>query len=259
MFNLKQIIFKKKYQKIFNNIDIYPDDIFLVSYPKSGNTWLRFLIGNYLTSNKCDFNNSHLIIPDIHFNPEDCNYIKRPRFIKSHIPFTTKYNKVIYLVRDGRDVAVSYYFYMLKYGKIHKSTKFENFLEIFNSGNLDKYTLWSDHVKSWITNSSNNFFLLTYEELKKYPISSLANVLSFSEIAFDYKRILSAVNASSFDAMKKIEQKQHDQVSLFANSDPNIQFVRNGEIGEWKKFFTTESVENFINIHGDALKMLSYI
>ena len=63
---------------------ILPDDTYIVSYPKSGNTWVRFLIGNYITRGNYSFNNNNLVIPDLHMNPERCGDTSRPRFIKSH-------------------------------------------------------------------------------------------------------------------------------------------------------------------------------
>ena len=118
---------------------IYPDDTFIVSYPKSGNTWMRFLIGNYLTGNECSFENCHLITPDIHMNPEQCEKIDRPRFIKSHAPFLPQYPKVVYIVRDVRDVVVSYYHHALKHGSREESTSLEYFVDEFNQGNIDSF------------------------------------------------------------------------------------------------------------------------
>ena len=69
-------------------IELFPDDLFLVPYPKSGTTWLRFLIGNYLSANKLDFPDSYQdLITDIDNNPLQAIQVQRPRFITSHWDF----------------------------------------------------------------------------------------------------------------------------------------------------------------------------
>src|SRR5207253_5494584 len=96
-------------------LTIYPDDVFLVSYPRSGNTWTRFLIGNLLSINEpVNFANIESKIPEIYNNPNrKLRRLPRPRIIKSHEVFDPRYKKVIYIVRDPRDVAVSYYHWKL--------------------------------------------------------------------------------------------------------------------------------------------------
>lgn len=242
-----------------SKIKIFADDVFLVSYPKSGNTWLRFLIGNYLTGNQCDFKNSHLIVPDIHFNPEQCSQIRRPRFIKSHMPFTPNYSKVVYLVRDGRDVAVSYYFHLMKYRKITKETKFEDFLIDFNAGYIDGYTSWSSHVNSWLNKASDYFIVVRYEDLKANTLVKLIQILDFAGVPINQDAAIAAVDVSRFEKMKFTEKSQHKLFEKLANSDPSISFVRSGQVGDWKNFFTDELMNDFINIHGSALKSMAYL
>ncbi len=90
---LKHLFKARGNTKKFN---IKSSDIFLVSYPKSGNTWLRFLLGNYISTDIVDFTKSSLVIPDIDANPEQINLLKTtPRFIKSHFTYTADYPNVI--------------------------------------------------------------------------------------------------------------------------------------------------------------------
>ena len=92
---------------------IYHDDIFIVSYPKSGNTWLRFIIAYIKQGMQYDISFKYLekIIPDIYTSKEVIDSQKTGRIIKSHNTYFDYYNKTIYIHRDYRDVLVSYYFY----------------------------------------------------------------------------------------------------------------------------------------------------
>src|SRR5215472_10086604 len=90
---------------------VYPDDTFIVSYPRSGNTWTRFLIANLLHPDEpVTFANIETIIPDTSaLSSRALKRVPRPRLIKTHEYFEPRYRKVIYLVRDPRDMAVSLY------------------------------------------------------------------------------------------------------------------------------------------------------
>jgi hypothetical protein len=233
-----------------------PDDIFLVSYPKSGNTWLRFLIGNYLTHNKCDFNNCGEIVPDMYHNPVPIE-LQRPRIIKSHSPFTSEYSRVIYIVRDGRDVAVSYYYYALKFGFIDSNTQFTDFLLQFNAGTLDDFTPWNHHINLWLDRAKQDFLLIKYEDLKANTIHELTRVLKFANLPIDSNRLISAVKSSEFGNMQKLEK--HELVRAPGDIDPTIQFVRKGQIEEWRELFNEQLLADFIDCHGSALERLNYL
>src|SRR5437899_924402 len=88
------------------NLIVLPDDVFLVSYGRSGNTWTRFLIGNLIHPDEpVTFANIERVIPDIYCNSQKkIMNLPRPRLIKSHECFEPRYKKVIYIVRDPRDV-----------------------------------------------------------------------------------------------------------------------------------------------------------
>src|SRR6202047_4436661 len=68
------------------NVTVFPDDIFLVSYPRSGNTWTRFLLGNLIFSGgPVTFSNIESRIPEIYFNRDRAmRRLSRPRVLKSH-------------------------------------------------------------------------------------------------------------------------------------------------------------------------------
>jgi len=238
---------------------IYPDDVFVVSYPKSGNTWMRFLIGNYLTGNDCTFENCHRITPDIHMNPEYCSEVERPRFIKSHSPYHPRYPNVIYIVRDGRDVAVSYYHHCLKMQNIPSDTSFSEFLGSFNAGEVDEFGTWSDHVHSWLDQGADNMILVRYEDLLNDTESEFRRVLSFTGLSVDEAALSSALEASRFENMQRQERNQHDQLDVLKDSDASKRFVRKGKHGAWKNAFEERYYEAFLDTHASALQRLGYL
>jgi len=246
-----------------NQQTTFPNDvIFLVSYPKSGSTWLRFLIGNYLTNGQCDFTNYHQIVPDIHYNPEQLEKISDGpiiKFIKSHWPFTPDSKKVIYIVRDGRDVALSYYFHFLRKGK-QATWFFKEFLELFNTtSTLDKFTLWSHHVNEWLDNAPKDFMLVRYEDMQTNTNAELIRVLEFADIPVNQQTVTTAVEAAQFKRMQQLEKQQRSFDPTLAGSAPNQYAVRSGKVGESKSYFSDELMAQFIEVHGSALERLGYL
>jgi O-antigen chain-terminating methyltransferase len=244
-------------------IKILEDDVFLVSYPKSGRTWLRFLIGNYLSGNQADFPNSYQNwVPDLDYNPQQCCQLERPRFIQSHRSYTPEFIRIVYIVRDGRDVAVSYYFHALKFDQVQKDTSFEDFLEIFNTVGLGNLPIWSSHVESWLnqTQIEQKFLLIKYEDLTTNTVAELIKILEFAGLKVDNNVAKTAVEMSQFEKLQDYEKKQ-EQILFkdIADSNLSFKFFRRGQVGDYKNYFDENLLKNFIKYHGSTLKRLDYL
>lgn len=242
-------------------IELFPDDVFIVSYPKSGRTWLRFLIGNYLKNNELDFPDSYQdLVTDIDTNPLQTTLVERPRFITCHRPFTPAFNRVVYVVRDGRDVAVSYYFHLLKFKAFSKEITFEDFiLKIFDTalfGNIS----WSNHVSGWLDQASSNLILVKYEDIQKDPVWELTRILEFAGLSVDPKMAKASAEAANFENLKEYEKSQEKiNYKDLKNSDMSIKFFRSGKIGEYKNYFSDSLMSDFLEVHGSVLKRLGYL
>ena len=117
--------------KAERNFAVYPDDTFLVSYPRSGNTWTRFLIANLVHPEKnVSFKNIEKLIPDTSSQSNQAlKRTPRPRIIKTHQYFDHRYPKTIYIVRDPRDIALSYYDFQRKYMQINNDYPLERYVD----------------------------------------------------------------------------------------------------------------------------------
>jgi len=234
-------------------IDTLPDDLFLVSYPKSGNTWLRYLFAHYLSGDTApDF---LTLIPDIYKNLEQLADLPRPRYIKSHEPFCPEYPRVIYITRDGRDVAVSYYFYMQSRKRIPKGIAFEDYLKAFNADQLDPFSTWSVHVHSWLDQAPEQFLLLRYEDMKADIQTQFLRCLEFANIPVDMERVAFAIDCCNFERLQEQEKGWYQQLG----NTPLHPFFRKGTCGQWREFFTDEMVQEFMACHGSAMERLGYV
>ncbi len=218
---------------------ILPDDIFLVSFPKSGNTWSRFLLANLVyPEQRVSFGNLYKLIPD----PEDTSKrhfdrMPRPRVIKSHECFDPRYPRVIYIVRDPRDVVLSQYHYHRKVRQIEDNYPLEKFVARFLAGKTGVHGSWGENVTTWLVarRGRPDFLLLRYEDLLADTARELAKVASFLGIQANEERLSLAVQRSSADQMRKSEQEESQRATLTKGSRKDISFVRAAKAGGWKK------------------------
>lgn len=253
--------------------EIRDSDIFIVGFPKSGNTWIRFLIGNYINANKCDFKNIHRTVPGLVEHTSICNELRDPRFMSSHFSlgafreFISHFKankkakpKVIFLVRDGRDVAVSYYYHLIKAGKLSDSTSFLDFIEFLNGGRFNPFQSWDQYVLEWIKNGAKDFdvLIIKYKDVLEDTYRSLEDILKFSGLSIDKEKILYSVNQSSFDEMQRLEKNQGIEFFSSHTTESDILFVRKGKYHGWDEKFDSKSYQKFMKVNSKALKELGY-
>jgi len=244
------------------NINVLDDDIFLVSYPKSGNTWFRFLIGNLISTEQVTFLNMEKLVPAIYGNTNKyLSKIPSPRILKSHEYFDPRYRTVLYLVRDPRAIAVSYFHHAKKFNIIDKSMNFETYLNLFLTGKLDPYGSWKENVGSWLgalSGDQDRFYLIKYEDLIKNTFKELKQIAIFLKVDSDDKRINNAIESSAFEKMRKMEQDQKNEVKVFKNTNLEMPFIRKGKVNDWNAYFNRETLNKINSAFKDIMLQLGY-
>jgi hypothetical protein len=245
-------------------LTVFPNDIFLVSYLRSGSTWARFLVGNFLYQDKTvSFTNLNQLIPVIDGHP-DHRLRRLPRVLKSHECFDPRYPRVVYFVRDPRDVAVSFYFYNLKVRELPEGYPLDDFVDRFLSGRTvdyaDRLGSWEDHVLSWIRlrRGRNTFCLVRYEDLLTDPGRELARMASLFGVDPAPERIQRATTLSSAENMRSLETKEWRRWGTTKGTREDIPFVREAKSGGWRKHLSENAVRKIETAWGGTMQELGY-
>jgi hypothetical protein len=238
-------------------------DIVLVSFGKSGRTWLRVMLSRlyqqiYGLPERAligfdNFHNMNRAIPRMFFTHD--NYIgDYTGHTDSKVDFYGK--KVVLLARDPRDVAVSQFFqwkYRMKTNKkaINQYPEHGADISIFDfvmhpTAGLMKVigflNLWAKEAPK-----VEDFFLLRYEDLKAHPVETLEKLVAFMGTPANDAQIRDAVEFSSYENMKKMEQKKTFWLSGGRmvpkdRSNPNSYKVRRAKVGGYRDYFDDRQV-----------------
>lgn len=243
------------------NMAVYPDDTFITSYPRSGNTWTRFLVANLLRPTvPITFANIEDVIPDsITSSSRALKRVSRPRIIKSHEYFDPRYPKVIYLVRDPRDVAISLYNFRRKYRMFDDSYPIEKYIaDRFIRGDLD--VSWGEHVGSWVgaRGSNPNFLLLRYEDLQRDAPTVLHGVAKFLGIDATAAHIATAIERSDSGRMRALEKSQHEKWITTKGHRTDVPFVADAKAGAWRQKLPKSAAVLIESAWTDLIKRLGY-
>lgn len=250
---------------------IFPSDYtptWLVSYPKSGNTWLRFLISNALSqSNSCvNFEQLEYMVPDLY----TCNKktfarhksLKAPHFIKSHECYNPMYKKVVYIVRDPRDVAVSYYWHFLRSRRIRPNDlNVNSFVEKYFIPGFNSFGNWLEHVKSWSSMSDHTTIMtLKYEDMKDSPHSSLDCVLKFADNNYSNNKyaISKSAELSKFSNLKELEKQSGNTWSPLRKVKSDIPFFREGKSHSFNNELEQRSIDLITSTFSCFMKSFNY-
>ena len=214
----------------------------LVSYPRSGSTWLRFLLSNVRDgkARRTTFENLNQRIPyALRPSTNVLKNLPRPRLLKSHSAYDCRFRKVLLLVRDPRDVAVSYYHYHLRRKRIRQNCTMDEYVQLFLQGELDTYGNWGEHTGSWLgaRRSTEGFAIVRYEDLLENTHDTLRTLCHFvGGVPTDDATIHSAVE----------------------NSGPHVMHPRKATPGEWREVLSERATERIEFAWKSVMSQLQY-
>lgn len=243
-----------------------PADVVAASYPRSGSTWLRFVIADIASQGTdVDFLNiADLSAPLGSHRDAPALIDGRGRFIKTHesfraFPWFTA--RGLYLVRDGRDVAVSLYHWLRRWN-VYRGP-FEDYLPAFLHGRVVNYGSWQEHVASWqgaAARRSGSIVVLRYEDLLG---SDGAEILRHTLVQIGWDVPAEVVElAMKRNVFEKMKQKGADAdahgTSPRKQADTSVPVVRKGSVGQWREVFSDDQTRMFKDAAGRSLERSGY-
>jgi hypothetical protein len=228
--------------------------VWIASYPKSGNTWVRFLLCNLLYGRQESAAAMNLLAPDVHeAGPNVARYpgglLKTHFLLSARLPLLERTAAAIYVVREPADVLASNYHYARRSGGDGEDSAaaFDEYVDSFLQHRGEPRWIqfgmgnWEENVHSWL-GSARPFPVLCvrYEDLvsdARQVGQSLARMLRPDSTAQEIDR---AVAASSFERMREIEEAdiREKRVGIFykpylqESIDSGSRFMRKGTAGD---------------------------
>ncbi len=229
------------------------NDIFFASYPRSGSTWLRFVMYESIAGESSGFGNVNTSIPDVKDHKTGLPLMPNGgRLIKTHEVYHPEYKKAVYLVRDPRDVALSEYAYQTALGLV--DMPLDAYLPLFLSKGVNPFASWSDHVKSWLESplGEDKLLVVKFEDLRRDTVNGVAEIIRFYGLEPNLAQIQKAVDNNSVERMKAKEKEAPQRASKKG------QFIRSGSVGGWRGKMTDAQIQIVRDQSASLLNRLGY-
>nr|XP_014342706.1 PREDICTED: sulfotransferase 4A1 isoform X1 [Latimeria chalumnae] len=224
------------------NFPVRENDIWIVTYPKSG-TGLITPAGEvlYLSTEQAD-RLPHLgLIPTLEGPLPGGKMVKEltsSRLIKSHLPYRflptdlhDGESKVIYMARNPKDLVVSYYQFHRSLRTMSYRGTFQDFCRRFMNDKLG-YGSWFEHVQEfWEHRMDSNILFLKYEDMHKDLGALVEQLVRFLGLSYDKAQLEAVV------------EHCHQVIDQCCNAEALP--VGRGRVGLWKEIFTVSMNERF--------------
>ena len=234
-----------------------PADVFLSSYPRSGNTWLRFLLCEILTGQQAHFRLVNQVLPEVGHHRSAPQLLQGGgRLVKSHECYRCEYKKAIYLVRDIRDVILSAYAFETERGFVGR--EFSDYLIPFLRGRTNGFGSWQRHVRSWLDGDiakTGDLLVIRFEDMRSDPERVLVSVVEFLGVDVDLRAIQAAISNNTIDRMR---MKEDNSRAIFKSGTEEGRFVRKGSVKGWRNKLNEAQLQAINHFAGNELLRMGY-
>jgi hypothetical protein len=235
---------RRNFQGKFGEYQPTAHDVFACVYFKSGTNWLMQILVQVIHRGAAEFEHVHDIVPwpdspDPRYAvplSDELTWKSSPlslRVIKTHldlaqVPFSAE-ARYVCVVRDPKDVCVSAYHFLRNEGMGPMTPSVPNFVEFFLSPNFPFHP-WAEFLNDyWCVRDRENVLFLTYEEMKKDLAGTVRKIAASLQVTLSDDEVDAVVRYSSFDHMKKIEQK-FETGMMVPWAKPRGAMIRRGEL-----------------------------
>jgi hypothetical protein len=250
-------------QALEPKITIFDDDSWYVSYPRSGNTYWRFLTANLIAGGvPVDWTNIERFAPDIYVTRDTVlRQLPRPRILKSHEPYQPAYRRVVLIVRDPRDVAVSCFHSAKRWYMIPEDQQIEDFIPNWVAGKIYTYGTWSEFNGSWLgaRRGTPDFHVFRYEDMLADPtanVTRLAEALKITTTADDIQRAIENSRPERLRELERAQKAKHKLLNLARNTSP---YVRAATTNQWQQALSPTSVKLVEDSCGHFMREFGYL
>jgi len=255
----------------FWHLGLRPVDVFLASYPRSGSTWLRFILFEILTGKDAGFQGLEKWLPEVSAHRGVPPILPGGgRLIKTHEKYRKDYGRAVFLVRDVRDVLLYIYVGSVQLGTtslVSGGDDLDSFLLSFLQGKALQVGSWQEHTRSWLESplaNNGNLMVVRYEDLRQNPEQIVGQMLQFIGITPDVRMIRKAIENNTLQQMRAKEDHarrtgEHSDL-LFSrkSASEDGRFIRQGTIGGWRSKLTDAQLKIIWEYAGGPLAAAGY-
>jgi hypothetical protein len=234
-------------------------DVFIISYPRSGTTWLRFLLSEIYSGVPSEFTSVSHNVRYIGSHKDGPRILPNGgRLLFSHERFPLKGNRVIYAVRDPRSVVTSEFNWQRRRRLWNED--FEEFLIKFLEGRTNPWGGWGDHVDYWLhdTRSRHKALRVKFEDLRGDTLAVAMKIANFLGDGPSESQIRTAIESNQLEKMREKEERAPDHV-FASGANRDIRFVRRGSTDMWSSSLSHAHIAQIEERYQQQMLLLGYL
>lgn len=249
----------------YEELSLRPDDVLIATYPKSGTTWMQELVCLIMSRGDPESVETKPIwfrVPCIETEHRiQLEHVPSPRLLATHFPYSMMSQsfyqvkpKVIYVMRNPRDVCTSHYHFHIMAPYLVTPSSKHDFVHKFLEGKVI-FGSWFDHVKSWLSAAdTHRIMYICYEEMIEDLRGAVRRISKFLDKPLEEEVIEQIADRCVFSNMK------NNIMSNRSTSPPAIldqskgTFMRKGIVGDWKNFLSVAEAERFDALYKEKMK-----